>query len=92
MDIVLNVVRIVLPLIFLVYTFIMVRNIKLMRKRHREIMEDYVRHSREIAMSQFLLNNPEIDPEIFIEKKKPIVPKKDKVRHHFNHKGGDYFM
>ena len=56
------------------------------------MLDDYIERSNEIAMSEFLQNNPEIDPEIFVEKKEPIVPSKEKLRHHFNHKGGDYFM
>jgi hypothetical protein len=61
-------------------------------KLNRQILDDYIEHSNEIAMTQFLQDNPEIDPEIFVEDREPIVPKRDKPRHHFNHKGGDYFM
>ena len=59
---------------------------------NRQILDDYMRRSNEIAMTEFLRVNPDIDPEIFVEKKEPIVPSKEKLRHHFNHKGGDYFM
>lgn len=91
-DIILLITQTVLPIVILLYAYFMSKRLKKIRETEREILNDYLRRSREIAMSEFLQVNPDIDPELFEDKKEPIVPSKEKVRHHFNHKGGDYFM
>lgn len=83
----------IIPIIVLVYAVMLRKRLKRINKLNRQVLDDYIEHSNEITMAQFLQDNPEIDPEIFEEKKEPIVPSRDnKPRHHFNHKGGDYFM
>lgn len=91
-DIILMVTQIAMPIVILVYSLLLRKRLRGINKMNREIMNDYIERNHEIAMSEFLRVNPDIQPEIFEEKKEPIVPSKEKVRHHFNHKGGDYFI
>jgi hypothetical protein len=92
LNIILAVVQLLIPIGILVYTFLLRKRLKRINKLNRQVLDDYIEHSNEMAMIEFLRVNPDIDPVIFEEKKEPIVPSKEKLRHHFNHKGGDYFM
>jgi hypothetical protein len=82
------IIQMTVPIIFLIIYFINKRRMK----RTRKALDDLFEVQREIMLTTFLRDNPEIDPEIFEEEKEPIVPSREKPRHHFNHKGGDYFM
>ena len=92
LNIILAVIQLGTPIVIFTYIFYMRRRIKKFNDETRQIYEELLENRREEALARFLQDNPEIDPEIFVEDKEPIVPKRDKPRHHFNHKGGDYFM
>ncbi len=92
----LNILTLIIQFTLLVCVFLYAiytrRRIKKFNEQTREVYEELLENRREEALANFLNDNPHIEPEIFEEPKEPIVPKREKPRHHFNHKGGDYFM
>jgi hypothetical protein len=92
LNIILVIIQFSTPIVIFTYIFFMRRRMKKFNEETRQVYEELLENRREEMLSHFLERNPEIDPEIFVEKKEPIVPKRDKPRHHFNHEGDEYFM
>jgi hypothetical protein len=92
LNILLVIVQFGAPLVVFLYARYTRKRIQKFNEETRQVYEELLENRRENNLTTFLERNPEIDPEIFVEKKEPIVPKREKPRHHFNHEGGDYFM